>query len=316
VIVDAHDASEDNVAAMSVTLCLGEAMVDLIGEAPAASVREVERFVPHFGGATANVAVFAARAGASIALAGAAGDDRWGRWLRERLDAEGIDATQFPLLDGVGTQLAFVSVDTAGEPTYELYGELVEPLVQALGDRIDDAVDGAAGLFISSNTLAGSAERELTMRARDRALAQQRPVVFDCNLRLHRWSSRADAAASANACVPGALLVHANRDEAELLTGESEPERAALALRKAGAELVVITLGSGGALLRGDAGLRADVPAVPARVRSTIGAGDACTGTLLARLALSGFYPAAAAAALDEAVAAGAAACERWGALD
>ena len=49
---------------------------------------------------------------------------------------------------------------------------------------------------------------------------------------------------------------------------------------------------------------------------STIGAGDALTGTLLARLALSGFYPAAAAAALDEAVAAAAAACERWGSLD
>jgi sugar/nucleoside kinase (ribokinase family) len=301
---------------MSVTLCLGEALVDMIGEAPVTSVGAVERFEPHFGGATANVAVFAARAGARVALAGAAGDDRWGRWLAKRLAAEGVDASSFRLVEGVGTQLAFVSVDAHGEPTYELYGELVEPLVDALHDRIEAAIDEAAGLFISSNTLVGAGERALTMRARERALEQDRPVVFDCNLRLHRWSSRADAAASANACVPGALMVRANRLEAEVLTGEGDPERAALALRKAGAQLVVITLGSGGAILRGAGGLRVDAAAVPARVISTVGAGDALTGTLLARLALSGFYAPAAAAALDEAVAAAAAACERWGSLD
>ena len=125
-------------------------------------------------------------------------------------------------------------------------------------------MDAAAGLFISSNTLAGAAERELTMRARDRALAQGRPVVFDCNLRLHRWSSRSDAAASANACVPGRCSCAPTARRRELLTGEADPERAALALRKAGAELVVITLGSGGAILRGAGGLRADAPALPA----------------------------------------------------
>jgi sugar/nucleoside kinase (ribokinase family) len=302
---------------MSVMLCLGEALVDMIGEAPAPSVSAVERFEPHFGGATANVAVFAARAGARVSLAGVAGHDRWGAWLRERLAAEQVDTASFLLVEGLNTQLAFVSVDERGEPTYELYGELVEPLVAALSGNIEEALDGAAGLFISSNTLAGAGERALTMRARERALEQSRPVVFDCNLRLHRWSSRADAAASANACVPGAVLVRANREEAELLTGEADPERAALALRKAGAELAVITLGAGGAILRGDGGLRIDAPAVtPSRVLSTVGAGDALTGTLVAALALSGFYPAAAAAALDEAVAAAAQACERWGSLD
>ena len=40
------------------------------------------------------------------------------------------------------------------------------------------------------------------------------------------------------------------------------------------------------------------------------------TGILLAKLALSDFYPSAVAAALPEAVAESAHACERWGALD
>ncbi len=98
------------------------------------------------------------------------------------------------------------------------------------------------------------------------------------------------------------------------MTGEEDPERAAVALLKAGARLVVITLGPGGAILRGE--LRADVPGIPVEVRSTMGAGDALTGVLLARLALADFYPPALAAALPEAVAEGARACQRWGALE
>jgi len=291
-------------------LCLGEALVDLIGEAPVASMRDVGRFAPHFGGVVANVAVFAARAGARMALAGEAGDDHWGRWVRDRLGREGVDTSRFDLREGVQTQLAFVAVDAEGEPTYQLYAEQRQAEVSG----IEAVVRASSGLFIGSNTLAGADERELTMRARAAALEAGRPVIFDCNLRLHRWASRADAAASANACVPGALLVRVNRSEAELMTGEPDPERAATALRKAGAKMVVIGLGAGGAILRGP--VRADAHARPRRVLSTLGAGDALTGVLVARLVASGFYPPAVAAGLDDAVAEAARTCERWGALD
>jgi fructokinase len=152
------------------------------------------------------------------------------------------------------------------------------------------------------------------MAAREAALELERPIMFDPNLRLHRWSTRADATATANACVPGAMLVRCNAAEAELLTGERDVERAAMALRKAGAGNVVISLGQEGAILRGK--IRLDVPGVAAEVRSTIGAGDALTATLLARLSGSGFYEPAIAAGLRDAVAAGAQACERWGAVD
>jgi sugar/nucleoside kinase (ribokinase family) len=297
------------------TLCLGEALVDMIGEQPVQSFAEVRRFVPHVGGVAANVAVVAARAGARIALAGGAGQDRWGDWVLQRLRREGLDVSQFGLMEGVQTPLAFVAIDAGGEPSYRIYGDQTETVARVVGEPLDEAVRAAGGLMFTSNTLVGPDQRAATMRARELALELDRPVMFDCNLRLHRWSSRVDAAASANACVPGALLVRANQAEAELMTGEGDPERAALALRKAGAGVVVITLGSGGAILRGD-GLRANVDAVPSNVVSTVGAGDALTGTLLARLALSGFYPPAAAAALGEAVAAAAAACERWGSLD
>ncbi len=296
-------------------LCLGEALVDLICERPVNALTDADSFVPHFGGAVANVARLAAREGAQTALAGGAGADDWGRWLAETLHRDGVDTFRFRLIHGLQTPMALVSVGPDGEAAYSIYAESVGTVVEALGADVEAAVSEHGALFISSNTLVSAAEREVTMRARAAALAHERPVIFDPNLRLHRWSSRADAAASANACVPGALLVRANAQEAELMTGERDVERAALALRKAGAANVVVSLGAAGAILRGR--IRADVPGMPvAEMRSSIGAGDAMTAVLIARLAASGFYEPVIAAGLRDAVRAGTEACERWGAVD
>jgi fructokinase len=262
----------------------------------------------------ANVAVMAARAGAAVRLAGGAGADEWGQWLRERLIAEEVDVSMFELLDGRRTVVALVAVDGEGSPHYDLYGDAFGTVEDAVGDRVDRAVEDAGALVISSTTLAEPEERALTMRARERALELDRPVVFDANLRPDRWRSRADAAASANACVARALLVTVSAAEATWMSGEDDPEAAATALLKAGARLVVVTLGSDGAILRGE--LRANVPGASAHALSTVGAGDALAGTLVARLAGSNFYPPSVAAGLADAVAEAARSCERWGALD
>jgi fructokinase len=295
------------------TLCLGEALVDLVCERPVRNLTEADAFVPHFGGAVANVAVAAARVGAPVALAGGAGDDAWGRWLRERLRSEGVGLDWFALASGLRTPIAFVAVDEAGEPEYAIYGEGIEALIVAAGPHLEEAVERSDALFFSSNTLAGAEERELTLRARERALALGRPVCFDPNLRLHRWDSERRAVESANGCIPDATLVRCNRSEAEMLTGHSAPAAAAAALVAAGARTVVVTLGADGALARGE--VEVDAAGRPAQVKSTVGAGDALMGVLLGRLALAGFDPSAIAAALPEAVEASSRATERWGAV-
>ena len=295
-------------------LCLGDARVDLICERPIETLADADSFVAHSGGAMANVAVVAARAGASVLLAGGAGADDWGLWLRDRLLHEGVDGSRFELVDGLRTVVALVVIDGRGAPRYELYGDAFGTVANALGGRVEEAVSACAALLIGSNTLVTPEERALTMGAREVALELGRPVVFDANLSPHRWPSRADAAASANACVPRALLVSASATDAAWMTGEEDPEAAANALLKAGARLVVLTLGADGAILRGE--LRARAPGVPARVLSTVGAADVLTGLLVGRLAGSDFYPPSVAAGLAEAVHQAARACERWGALD
>ena len=82
----------------------------------------------------------------------------------------------------------------------------------------------------------------------------------------------------------GIHLLLPNEDEATVLTGEADPERAAVALSRHVPE-VVVTLGAEGALWTNGAEVRR-VAAVPAgSVVDTTGAGDAfAAGLLAARL--------------------------------
>jgi sugar/nucleoside kinase (ribokinase family) len=300
------------------TLCLGEAIVDLISERPGASFADADRFAAHLGGVSANTAVFAARAGAPAAIAGAVGDDRWGRWLRERLRDERVDVSLLRPRAGEPTQLAFVALDQAGEPEYRLYPAAASPLAGITAELLDEAVSGASALLITSNTLSEPAERSLTMHARERALALGRPIVVDCNLRLHRWSSQRAAVQAVRACLAGTQLFRANGAEATALTGQRDPDRAADALTRSGVRLVVLTLGADGVIVRSAAGTGFSGRVEPVPVRSAIGAGDAFTGTLLAAVATDrgADVDAAVQRALPAALRAAARACETWGACD
>lgn len=295
-------------------LLLGEALVDLICERPVTHMSEADAFVPHFGGAVANVAVAASRRGADVALAGGAGDDPWGTWLRDRLESEGVALDWFGLVPGVLTPVAFVTVDLRGEPSYAIYGDTIEAVIEALEGKLDRAVDQCDALFVTSNTLVGERERALTLAARERALAQDKPVLVDPNLRLHRWPEPARAATEARGLVRDAFLVKCNGEEARLLTGEDDPEAAVEGLLAAGAKHAVVTRGARGAVVRGG-GMKLDMPGEPAHPISTVGAGDVFMGTVIAGLAATKFYPPAIAAALRDAVVEGARATERWGAL-
>jgi sugar/nucleoside kinase (ribokinase family) len=296
-------------------VCLGEALVDLICERPVAKLTDAESFRPHFGGALANVAVASSRAGAETGLAGAAGDDEWGRWLRERLEREGVDLRFFELLDGEPTPIAFASVDERGEPSFQVYGDAVKIAVEAVAPRLDKALDAATALVFSSTTLATPGEREATLRARELALERGVRLCFDPNIRPNRWGGDPRPAAEASReLVSGSYLVRANREEAVAIAGVDDPREAAGAIAELGAELAVVTLGAEGAVIRG--ACEAEAPSPVVEVVSTLGAGDAFMGTFVAGLASVGWDSARAGEALEPALRVAADACTRLSALD
>ena len=296
-------------------LCLGEALVDLVCERPVGSLVEADAFVPHSGGAVANVAVVAARCGAEVALGGGVGDDPWGHWLIERMRSERIDLTWFAAVPGVATPLAFVTVNEAGEPDFVVYGETIATTMNSFDAALETAVVACDALFFGSNTLVGGVERRLTQRAVDLARAAGKPFVFDPNLRLGRWPEARQAIDEVRSVCEGALLVKVNRDEATHLTGDRRCRRRRRgALPARSRNTIVVTLGADGAIARGSC--VADVPGVPARPIDTTGAGDVVAGVLVAALDAGGFDPAAIGPALPAAMEAAARSTEGWGAID
>ncbi len=293
-------------------LCLGEAIVDLVCEEPVATPEDARAFVPHPGGALANVAVAAGRAGADAALLGGVGDDPWGRWLGEGLRDEGVHTGWMAIVKATPTPLAIVTFNHGLEPTFQVYGEAIGATMAAGGRFLEEAVEEASAVVFGSNTLVGKAEREVTLRARRAARDHGLPILFDPNLRPNRWEDLDRAVSYCRELCDGAFLVRATREEAALLTEAADPAAAATGLCALGARLGVVTMGAEGALMRGAASGEAEAPEVD--VVAPLGAGDAFMGGLAAGIAARGWDPSRAAEALPEAAAAGARACTGWGA--
>jgi len=296
-------------------LFLGETLVDLICERPIGDWSEMDTFTPRCGGAVTTAAIVAARCGAAVALGGGVGDDQWGRWLERRLLEERIDLRWWSRLRGRETAVSFVVNDEYLVPEFLVYSRGIEGAMKSLWLGIDEAVGSSAAIMLGSNTLVGESEREFSRRTRKLALSAGKPILFDVNLRLHRWRSSKAAASIVKRFCEGALLVSVNRDEARLLTGEDDPATAAeMVCSSLGVRIAVVTLGAHGAVMRGEA--TAEVNGIEASVVNTTGAGDALTGVLVAALAVANFDPKAAAQALPLAVEIAARATEGFGATD
>jgi ribokinase len=256
---------------------LGDVMVDVVTRlsAPLAAAGDAPAEIRfHGGGSAANTAAWLVRAGAEPVLVGRVGDDERGRGAREELRAAGVD-TRLATDPERPTGTCVVLVDPDGERT-------MAPDAGA-NDRLSDAdVPGellvAGGhLHVAGYALLREGSRPAARSAIGRALGSGMTVSVDP-------SSAALLSPEFLDHAEGAGLLLPNADEARMLSGEEEPERAARALAVRFGE-VVVTLGAGGALWTdGGESVRAEALPVEAAVDST-GAGDAfAAGLLAARL--------------------------------
>lgn len=295
-------------------VCLGEALVDLVCEQPVAGLGEAPSFVPRLGGSLANIAIAAARFGARVEMLGGAGDDEWGRWLRDGIAAQGVDVSRFVLMPGAGSSHAFVAVSADGEPSFAFYGDVERPAAHA-GPDLEPALAGEPGvLVVGSDTLLGGAEREVTMRAVEMARDGGWHVLCDPNLRPNRWPSRRQMLDTIRTLVAGASVVKCNAHEARELSGERDVEAAGRALLALGPEAVVVTRGGRGGLVVSAGGVEA-VTGRDAVVVDATGAGDSVAGVVAAGLA-AGAKPSALTRVIEVAMETAAGVVQVWGATE
>lgn len=297
-------------------VCLGEALVDLICPVPLAEAALASDFEVHFGGALANVAVAARRAGSEVALAGGAGTDAWGRFLRARLEREGIDLRFQAELDGVPTAFAFATLDPDREPSFEIHGGGIDAAIASLAGREAELAAHAGAICLGSNTAVAPGSLAVTRATCDAAREAGVPLLFDPNLRHGRWDDLGLARRRCLELAAASRLLRCNLGEGRWLCGREDATAAGAAeeLLALGPELVVVTAGAAPLASRGLCCAEITPPAV--EIVSPLGSGDIFMGTLAAGLMRTSWDPGGVPALLEQAAEAAAAACERIGAFE
>jgi 2-dehydro-3-deoxygluconokinase len=253
---------------------LGESMVLFLAQ-QSGPLREASTFERHVGGAESNVAIGLCRLQHSAGWISRVGDDELGRAILFRLRGEGVDLSRVIVDPEAPTGVMVRERREVGPLDVAYYRKGSAASRLAPSDIDEGYVAGAKALHLTGITPALSAScRETTFAAAEVARAAGVRVVLDPNIRRKLWTADAarttlrDLAAKADVVLPGA-------DEAELLTGSSDPLTAARDLLSLGPELVVVKLGAEGAIaVTVDRVVRAPGVALP-RVVDPVGAGDA-----------------------------------------
>ncbi|MBK1713826.1 PfkB family carbohydrate kinase [Rubrivivax gelatinosus] len=259
-------------------LVCGEALMDVFAAGDTAAGLMLDA---RCGGSPFNVAIGLARLGQPVGFLGGLSSDAAGRRLRAALQAEGVDTGCAPALDAP-TTLVMIDVAEGGSPHYRFLGAgaadrlLPAHAVVALPEAVRVLQLGSYALVVEP---VATVLRALVEREHGRLL-----VAYDPNVRpgvepdAARWREALDW--MAGRC---RLLKASDEDLGWLYPGVAHAELARRWLA-AGVELVVVTLGAGGAS-GWTAAAAVELPAAPSALVDTVGAGDTVQAALLAWLA-------------------------------
>lgn len=243
------------------------------------------------GGGPANMACAAAKMGVKAAFVGKVGDDPFGRALQQTLKTHGVDTGALLLSREYPTTLAFVHLDEKGDRSFSFYRKGgADTMLQQ--EEIDLEILGRCKYFFCSSVMmAEGPSRETSFRMMEEAKKRQVPVIFDPNLRPNLWKDSAEMVEVVRKAMPFADILKVSEEEALILTGETDLEKAVESLQKEYApKILLLTLGADGAVAyAGD--IRIKQPAFPVKAVDTTAAGDSFTGGFTAGLLETGKQP-------------------------
>ena len=255
----------------------GEALIDFTpieGE-------ERQAYALQPGGSPCNVAIGLARLQKPTTFIGKLSNDHFGDILHSHLTQNGVDL-RWLARGSESTALAFVIPALDGTHDFAFYGNNTAEQTLTDADVPDTFPDNLTALHFGSYSLMlGSSARtyEQVMRREHGS----RVISLDPNVRPALFSDREAYRGRIERLLRFTTLVKASADDlAWLYPGESHVDTAMRWL-DAGPSVVVVTLGSDGAIgLTSDAVVNSS--GVRVKVADTVGAGDAFMSALLARL--------------------------------
>jgi 2-dehydro-3-deoxygluconokinase len=243
-----------------------------------------------FAGDTANVAIYAARAGVDVAYLSAVGSDPYSAELRAFLTGEGVDCSLLLTHPARVPGLYAIRTDDRGERSFTYWREqsaardffaLPEaPAALAEAGR-------ARMLYLSGITLSlfDEAGRAQVVALAETVRASGGEVVFDGNYRPRGWPDPAAARAAFAAIAPHISIALPTFEDEVALHGDDDPQDSAERWHDAGARVVAVKMGDAGALLS-QAGEPPRLVPCPERKAAidTTGAGDSFNAAFVAAL--------------------------------
>lgn len=260
---------------------IGEILIDLtqtgINEAG------IPQFSANPGGAPANLAVAAAKLGASTAFIGKVGDDSFGKFLVQCLKDNKVDISQISYDKTHNTTMAVVSVDASGERSFSFYRNPSADTEISIEDISEESLSNTKFLHFGSVSLTTEPCKGATLYAARTAKENGAVISYDPNYRANLWTDEATAISSMKEPLSIADILKVSDEELPLLSGTSDLEKGTEILMNYGIKLILVTLGADGAFYRYGS-LTGKVAGVKCVVADTNGSGDTFFGALLSRL--------------------------------
>src|SRR5690606_31601165 len=262
--------------------CIGELLIDFVGEKQGSDLSRAKYFTKKAGGAPANVAAAIAKLKGNSYFIGCVGKDPFGTFLLHTLEKGRVDIS-LAQRTTTFTTLAFVSLAEDGERDFVFARGADRELNYdpRLKERFKDQIVhfGAATSFLGGNL------EEAYSRYFQDVRSSGSFICFDPNFRTDLWKGK--EADFIKKCLPFIAESHLGKfslEEAQLISGKSDLREACTYLHALGMKIITVTLGSQGTYLSTPA-IQKIIPSITIKPVDTTGAGDAFIGCLLRQIA-------------------------------
>lgn len=266
-------------------VAMGELLVDFTPAGISESGRRL--FEQNPGGAPVNMLAAVSKAGLSTAFIGKVGDDMHGRFLKETVEAQGIDTSGLVMAEDVFTTLAFVSLKEDGERDFSFARKPGADTKICFREVETELLQQTKIFHVGSLSLTDEPARTTTFQAVKMAKENGAIISYDPNYREPLWESREVATERMCSLIPFIDIMKISDEETELLTPYKDPQEAAEYLLQKGVKMAAVTLGAQGALICNKDGSR-KVDGFKSKVIDTTGAGDSFWGGFVSQLLKAG----------------------------
>lgn len=253
-------------------LAIGETLIDFLSTETVSGLAEATTFQRLQGGSPANIAVNAAKLGATTAVISKMGIGAFGRFLNNSLRRQGVDTSYLVMDHNVHTSIIFVS-RTTGTPEFEPFRDGDYKLTPA--EVSEEAIARARVIHASTFALSRPPCRSAVEKAFRLGAEQGKIVSFDPNYSPVIWPNYKEAVEVMTALYRYTTITKASLDDAHRFLGPGKTPREYVDMfHQLGPETVVLTLGKDGSLISHRGQLLGYLPTRPVKVVDVTGAGD------------------------------------------